>query len=239
MPAAQHTNFELRSEEIQEIIGHVPHWIVRWGISVIVSVFLIFIFCSYFVRFPDTFETKVMINSKEQPSKLGWYKSDGLEYQPVVKDSQRVNRGDTLLVENNLTTRKKQYFTASIGGQVFIVKGIENNPRKNIMVIYPPISGYNVQLSIPMKGAGKAKKGQNVLIRLDNYPSEEFGFVEGQIISLVPVMIDNYYRAEVKLTNGLTTNMGVKLPLQHFLLGSAEIILEEKNLFQRIFGIKF
>ncbi|MCP5105918.1 MAG: hypothetical protein GY950_21200, partial [bacterium] len=26
---------EIRSEEVQEIMGFIPHWIIRWGITVI------------------------------------------------------------------------------------------------------------------------------------------------------------------------------------------------------------
>jgi hypothetical protein len=235
MPA--NNNFELRSEEIQEIIGHIPHWIIRRGITVVFSVFLIFIFCSYYVRFPDTFLVKAMINTKEQPSKIGWYRSEGLNYQTTVKDSQQVKAGDTLLVEENTPTHQFQYFTTPVSGRVFIVHGVEKNPRKSVMIIYPPISGYDVQLNIPMRGAGKAHQGQKVHIRLDNYPSEEFGFLEGKITTMIPVSIENYYRAEVHLTKGLITSNNVTLPVQHFLLGNAEIVLDEKNLFQRVFGI--
>ncbi len=228
--------FEQNSEEIQEIIGQIPNWIVRWGISTLVAVFVIFVFSSYYIRFPDTFETKVMINSKEQPFKMGWFKSDGLEYLLMVKDAQKVKQKDTLVVEHNLITNHKMYVKAPIDGAVYLVNGVENNPKKSILIIYPPISKYNVQLSIPTKGAGRTHKGQKVLIRLDNYPSDDFGFIVGEIESVVPVLIENYYRADVKLPNGLVTSTGARLPIQHFLLGRAEIVLEDKNLFQRIFS---
>jgi len=28
-------NLELSSEAVQNIIGYIPHWIIRWGITVI------------------------------------------------------------------------------------------------------------------------------------------------------------------------------------------------------------
>ena len=34
-------DIELRSEAVQEVMGHVPSWIVRWGITVLSLVVLI------------------------------------------------------------------------------------------------------------------------------------------------------------------------------------------------------
>ena len=32
------SDIELRSEEFQEVLGSVPHWILRWGITVLAAV---------------------------------------------------------------------------------------------------------------------------------------------------------------------------------------------------------
>ena len=39
---------ELRSEEVQEVMGQIPAWIVRWGITILFIVVLVLLVGSYF-----------------------------------------------------------------------------------------------------------------------------------------------------------------------------------------------
>ena len=41
---------ELRSEEVQEVMGQIPAWIVRWGITILFIVVLVLLVGSYFFR---------------------------------------------------------------------------------------------------------------------------------------------------------------------------------------------
>jgi hypothetical protein len=45
--------FEIRSEEVQEIISHMPNWIVRWGITVIFASLVVLLSISWFIKYPD------------------------------------------------------------------------------------------------------------------------------------------------------------------------------------------
>jgi len=89
--------------------------------------------------------------------------------------------------------------------------------------------------SLPLQRSGKVKEGQRVLIRLANYPDQEFGIINGVVnaISLVPSQ-DNY-RVEIGLPQGLTTNYKIELPPAHELQGTAEIVTEELRLMERFF----
>ena len=49
-------DIELRSEAVQEVMGHVPSWIVRWGITVLSLVVLMLVVGSFFFRYPDVIE---------------------------------------------------------------------------------------------------------------------------------------------------------------------------------------
>jgi hypothetical protein len=77
---------------------------------------------------------------------------------------------------------------------------------------------------------------QKVLIKLDAFPEDDFGMLEGKINSILPVSIDGKYRAKVDLLNDLKTTENKIIPPQHFIEGRAEILLEDRNLFHRIFG---
>lgn len=233
------SNFELRSEEIQEIIGHVPNWIIRWGITVMLSILVIFIFTSYWIKYPDIAQAKVMINSTIQPKKVSWYNSPPLEYKVCVKDSQIVKAGDTLLIETNVQTNEIVYETTHVNGRVVLLRASADNPRKSTIVIIPSISDYEVQLSLPIVGVGKIKQGQRVQIKLDPYPVNEFGYLEGQIESVIPYAIENSYRAIVQLNNGMKTNNGKVIPLGYYTTGTAEVMLDEKKLLSRFIGFDF
>lgn len=237
MPILDTYHTESNSEEMQEIIGHVPHWIIRWGISVIMAIFFIILTVTNIVKYPDVITASLIIHAKEQPLKMTWYITDPtITYHSKIIDGQQVKVGDTLIVERNLRTKAENHYTSSIVGKAYVLKGIENNPRANMMLIAPPISNYEVQLRLPIQGAGLVFKNQRVLLRLDEFPADEFGFLEGYVTNIIPISVDNHYRANVCLTNGLSTNMGKRIPMQPLMQGKAEVILDSRSLFSRVFN---
>lgn len=40
---------DLRSEEVQEIIGNIPSWILRWGITLVFVIVIVFLIGSFFL----------------------------------------------------------------------------------------------------------------------------------------------------------------------------------------------
>ena len=42
----ENTEIELRSEEVQEILTRVPHWMIRWGTVLIFGIILMLFFTS-------------------------------------------------------------------------------------------------------------------------------------------------------------------------------------------------
>ena len=57
-------------EEVQEIMGHIPHWIIRWGIIVIALVFFSIIIGCYFIKYPQVVESSIIITTINPPSQL-------------------------------------------------------------------------------------------------------------------------------------------------------------------------
>ncbi len=235
MPNYSTTRLELHSDEVQEIIGHVPHWILRWGNMVVLGVLGLLGLTSYLVRYPDILNAQALINAKEQPQKIVWFISDpSITYRTHVSDSRQVQVGDTLVSEVNASQRTVTPVRARVAGKVYVLKGVDNNPKAFMMLVVPTVTTYEVQLKLSAKGAGLVKTGQRVLIKLDAFPNNEFGFLEGRVANIVPVSLDNHYRANVHLTKGLVTNTGNVLPVQPLLQGTAEVMLDNKRLGQRI-----
>ena len=47
------------SDEVQEIMGRIPGWVVRWGISVIFSIFIILLGVAYFFKYPEVVTSSI------------------------------------------------------------------------------------------------------------------------------------------------------------------------------------
>lgn len=88
---------------------------------------------------------------------------------------------------------------------------------------------------LPASGAGKVEVGQKVYVRLDNYPDKEYGFLTGIVnnISEIPDNESNYF-VEIKFPNGLKTNYHKTLPLSKQMVGTAQIIVDDKRLIENI-----
>ena len=60
---------ELRSEEVQEILGTPPNWLVRWGTLVVLVGFSFLLCVAWFVRYPDVVSSdKLSIRPIAKPS---------------------------------------------------------------------------------------------------------------------------------------------------------------------------
>lgn len=90
------------------------------------------------------------------------------------------------------------------------------------------------RLSLMQRRAGKVMPGQDVNIKLENYPYMEFGMVKGVVESISLVPNDNRFTAEIALPGGLVTNYGVTLDFNQEMAGQAEIITESRPLLIRI-----
>lgn len=95
------------------------------------------------------------------------------------------------------------------------------------------------RIEIPLSGSGKVAAGQKVKIKLDNYPHLEYGMLEGNItsISLVPVTVPGgvFYTAETELPRGMVTNYGKELPFNQEMMGTAEVVTNDRRLIERLF----
>ncbi|WP_300438254.1 HlyD family efflux transporter periplasmic adaptor subunit [Christiangramia sp.] len=90
---------------------------------------------------------------------------------------------------------------------------------------------------IPIRNAGKLKKGQKVNLKLDNYPYHEWGMVRAKVgsISQIPKGGDNPGYIVYLTINDLKTSYGKELEFHQELNGTAEILLKEVTLIERIF----
>ncbi len=99
-PEGKGGQIELRSDEVQEIMGTPPKWIVRRGIVIIFLVVMVLLGGSYFYKYPDLINARVTIVSANPPISVV-ARSDGKLDQLFVTDKQNVEAGTVLgIIEN-------------------------------------------------------------------------------------------------------------------------------------------
>jgi multidrug resistance efflux pump len=97
---SENNNLELRSDEVQEILGTPPQWIVRWGITVIFIVIIVLLAGSYFYRYPDIIPSRVTVIPENPPVSIV-SKINGKIDTLFVVDKQIVGPGELLgIIEN-------------------------------------------------------------------------------------------------------------------------------------------
>jgi len=92
----------LRSEEVQEILGTPPSWIVRWGITLVFAFVCILIALSFIINYPDFVSAKVLITTKNPTEKVVARSSGQIE-SFFVKNGDSVTKGEELAVIKNIS----------------------------------------------------------------------------------------------------------------------------------------
>ncbi|SNR23549.1 HlyD family secretion protein [Flavobacterium sp. ov086] len=105
--------FELRSEEVQDILTKVPHWMIRWGTVLIFAIIFLLFFVSWFIKYPDVVNTEIVITTNIPPEKIV-SKSSGRIEAILVKNKAIVPKNATLAVIENTANYKDVFLLKSI-----------------------------------------------------------------------------------------------------------------------------
>lgn len=131
-------------------------------------------------------------------------------------------------------------FRSSINGkvsfmQIWSVNQVINSGENMFAIIPNKENGYIGKIKAVAQNSGKIKIGQEVNIRLANYPDREFGVLKGKVksISLTPDK-DGNLLLDISLPKGLTTSYKKEIQFQQEMSGNADIITEDLRLIERL-----
>ncbi|TJZ50059.1 HlyD family efflux transporter periplasmic adaptor subunit [Sphingobacterium olei] len=112
-----------------------------------------------------------------------------------------------------------------------------------IFTIVPLQTNVLGQMNLPIQGAGKVEIGQEVIIKLEDYPYMEYGSIKG-IVSAISLTtnvqnttkgaVENYL-VNVSLPENLKTNYGSELGFRFETKGTGDIIVHQRRLIERLF----
>lgn len=135
---------------------------------------------------------------------------------------------------------EQQYvLTAEIDGYCALNDLMQNGKYINqgayILTISPQNSGQNFGImKLPILNSSKVDSGQQVNIKLANYPFKEFGVLEGQVNSIAPIPQDGFFNISIDLPEVLLTTYKEPIRFQQLMTGSAEIITGRYSILDRI-----
>lgn len=99
---------EIRSEEVQEIISHMPSGLIRWGIGLIFFLFVVLLGISWFVKYPDVIKAKVIVTTNPAPVNLV-SRSAG-KILLLKKDNEAIVKNEVIaLIQNNASINDIEY----------------------------------------------------------------------------------------------------------------------------------
>ena len=96
MPTTQ----QIRSEEVQDILTRVPHWMIVWGNSVVLVLLSLFLMLSYFIKYPDVIVAESKVTSVRPPQKELAQLTGKID-TILVTDNQKVQAGTILAMMQN------------------------------------------------------------------------------------------------------------------------------------------
>lgn len=153
-------------------------------------------------------------------------------------------------LKNQISQWKQKYtFVSPYPGKLEMLSFWKENAflqaGEEVFAVVPVINPVTAQVLIPSAGAGKVTPGQEVIIKLDDFPYLEFGSVNGKVKSismltnptdeLTPQQKINTYQVIVELPEQLKTNYGTSLSFKHDIKGMAQILVKKRKLIERLF----
>ncbi len=135
--------------------------------------------------------------------------------------------------------KRKYTLIAPIAGQVAFASFFQENQQlqanQTICFINPENSRYFVEITIPQSNFGKVAVGQQVLLKFQSYPFQEYGSVMGKIEFINHIPNEDGYLAKVVFMNGLTTTYNKQIQYRDGLLANAEIVTRDMRLLERFY----
>ncbi len=89
--------YEIRSQEVQELLGNVPRWIIRWGTIVVFFVLVALVILSRALSYPDVINSQINLTANVPPAEMKAY-MDGTIKRILVQDQESVQKNEILAV---------------------------------------------------------------------------------------------------------------------------------------------
>jgi multidrug efflux pump subunit AcrA (membrane-fusion protein) len=170
----ENKEIELRSEEVQDILTRVPHWMIRWGTVLIFGIILMLFFVSWFIKYPDIVSTEIVITTTIPPEKLVARISGKIETL-LVRDKAIVQENTPLAIIQNTANYKDVFLLKNIiegysEGNKFDFNRLSNSQLGDIESSYALFHDAYIANELnsnlkPFQVEGEAQNSESIQIR--------------------------------------------------------------------------
>ena len=143
--------------------------------------------------------------------------------------------------------QSKYIVRANSNGKVLLnrnlYEGLQVQVGEPLFFISPEQNVWMAEILIAQQNFGKLKLGQRVILKFDGYRFEEFGMVEGKVKNMAQIPQEvkttegtsNKYLVEIGLGPAFITSYQKSIQPIFGLNGNATIVLDDRNLLEKLF----
>jgi biotin carboxyl carrier protein len=162
-----------------------------------------------------------------------------LDLEKVMVDQKNIFHSSLFTLKSAMQTWMDKFIIiAPIGGKVLYKSPIEEKQlvtsNQELFYIESYTGTYYAIMMAPQVGLGKLENGQRVILKLESFPSEDFGHLEGRISYISRTPQGDSFLIRITLQNGLITNLKRPIIFRNDLIGKGEVITSNKTVFHRI-----
>lgn len=126
---------KLRSEEVQEILTKVPHWMIRWGSLLFLFLILLLLILSWFIKYPDIISTQAIITTRIPPQKE-YAKISGKLDTLFIEENDEVFPGQPLAIIENTAVFKDVFLLKEVIDTIKVNTRSFNFPIDKVPVLF-------------------------------------------------------------------------------------------------------
>jgi multidrug efflux pump subunit AcrA (membrane-fusion protein) len=157
-------NIELRSESVQDILTQPPHWMIRWGNTIILLILVLILIMSYVIRYPEFIPAPIVVTSQNPPEKLEARTNAKIE-KIFIKEHQQVKKDQVLMVLQSTANYE----------DVLKLKNIVDSTAPDQLLSFPlsKVSHFKLgELQSDYNSFAKAFQDETLFTRLQPYAPE-------------------------------------------------------------------
>lgn len=110
-----------RSEDVQEILTAVPHWMISWGNSLLLILLFALLTMSWMIQYPDVINAEVTITSSNPPQKIFAARSGNIE-KILIQDEQLVFANQAIAIIESTANHQDVFLLQSVIDSVVFQK---------------------------------------------------------------------------------------------------------------------
>lgn len=236
-------NLNIRTKEIDEILGKAPSSIVRWGLSLFFVITVSLLFGSYYIKYPKTIQSKLSI-IKRLDSVYHFVSYDRIIQHSYIRTNAGKmigEKGDTLYsyygIENSIS--KLKYSVLQSRGEIRFYHKIEmGEVLKSGDLLYSIVDSLDYQLSgtidLPLHNYDIVKIGQVVLLEPFANQMGLGKVLHGEIVSIAFSTDNKSLKVMVNVSNKELSKSEKGIWLKGNLETNADIVISKERLIFKI-----